>query len=221
MNGHLACVKTWFVTVAFIDESGDAGLKVARGSSPLFTVAVVVFNGHGARSCQAAMEKLRTDLKMSPHQEFHFHSDSHPRRLELLDVIRDAQFRLSAFTLNKTSPRLDAPGYRFKDSLYKNICKMSLQNAAELLAGARVVVDGSGDRTFKRQLTTYLQRNVLGPDGKPCVARVTIKRSESDPLLQVADYCAGIINRRHSGKPGADDYYRRIRKKVVQDRLWP
>jgi hypothetical protein len=42
-----------------IDESGDPGFKVARGSSPLFAVAMVIFDCDGAAAkTQATVREI-------------------------------------------------------------------------------------------------------------------------------------------------------------------
>lgn len=157
---------------------------------------------------------------MNQRAEFHFHSDDHERRLAFLDVLRPCSFKISTFSLDKTSPHLAAPGYQFEESLYKNVCKFAMENAAALLHESKVVIDGSGERVFRRQLQDYLRRNVL-IEGRRCVREVVIKRSHSDPLLQVADYCTGVANRLQLGKPGADEYFPRLKAKVFSARTWP
>ncbi len=207
--------------LAFVDESGDAGMALERGSSRYFTIAVVTFQAaEDALGCQRSIEALRHDLQMSERAEFHFHSDGHERRLALLDVLRRQQFQISSFTLNKASPRLVGPGYQVRESLYKNVCKMAMENCDELLTDAKVVIDGSGERLFRQQLQTYLRRSVMNSSG-PSVASVSIKRSQSDPLLQVADYCAGVVNRHYMEGTGAAEYMAKLRRRFIKQRLWP
>ncbi|MGB9898912.1 DUF3800 domain-containing protein [Thermanaerothrix sp.] len=51
--------------LAFIDESGDTGLKVDKGSSYFFVVAMVVFENHEeALNCDNKIEKLKMDLNL-------------------------------------------------------------------------------------------------------------------------------------------------------------
>ena len=49
--------------LVFIDESGDPGFKIAKGSSPIFVTAMVIFDGAApALAAQAAIDQLRRDL---------------------------------------------------------------------------------------------------------------------------------------------------------------
>ena len=202
--------------LAFIDESGDPGMRLDRGSSPFFSVAVVVFESFDdARGCQDTILDLRRKLGIRDSAEFHFHRDSHERRLAFLSAVGAERFRVWSFTLNKASPRLAAPGYAYKESLYKSVCKMALENASPHLMDARVVIDGSGERTFQRELATYLRRSVPG------VSSVTTRRSNSDHLLQLAAYAVGVANRLVTDRRGAETYFSLLKGRFAQRRLWP
>ena len=60
-----------------------------------------------------------------------------------------------------------------------------------LLEAARIVIDGSGDRVFRRELGTYFRRQL----GHGKVKSIRFHDSESDRLVQLADMCAGAIAR--------------------------
>ena len=60
-----------------------------------------------------------------------------------------------------------------------------------LLQGTTVIIDGSGDRTFKRELKSYLRKR-LEPGA---LKDVRFSNSQSDRLVQLADMCAGAIAR--------------------------
>jgi hypothetical protein len=59
------------------------------------------------------------------------------------------------------------------------------------LDAARVRIDGSGSRDFQRALNSYLRR-MLGNKLK----EVKMSNSESDPLMQLADVCIGVMCQR-------------------------
>jgi hypothetical protein len=51
--------------LAFIDESGDPGRKLDRGSSPFFTVAMVTFDENEvAAACDERINLLRYELSL-------------------------------------------------------------------------------------------------------------------------------------------------------------
>ncbi|HWP29193.1 MAG TPA: DUF3800 domain-containing protein [Chloroflexota bacterium] len=209
--------------LVFVDESGDLGYKFDRGSSAFFTIALVVFtDGETARQCQEAIEQLRDQLGLPPRGEFHFSTDSHKRRLALLQTAAPHPFTCHTFTLNKTSPMLTSSGLKTRDLGYAWVCRVALENLLEqmTLLNARVVLDGSGEREFRKQLQVSLQRQ-LNAEGRKTVRAIRLSRSDSDPLLQLADYVAGVTNRLYTGKGGADEYERYLAPKRGGMRLWP
>lgn len=210
--------------IVFVDESGDLGNKPEKGSSRFFTIALVMFDTPRlAQACQEAIERLHVSLGMPDQYEFKFHDDSHNRRLALLSVVQRHDFHCYTFTLNKTSPRLTSPGLRQRSAGYKWVCKTAFANAAPDLKLATVVIDGSGDRRFRQEMSGYLRRHINESNERQ-IAKVKIGRSHSDALLQLADYVAGVTNRWYEGKPGAEvyeSYESYLRSKRRSARKWP
>lgn len=124
------------------------------------------------------------------------------------------------FTLDKTSSKLTGPGFRYKESAYKWVCGATLQNVANELHDATIVIDGSGDRTFRKQLSTYLRRE-LNAAQQQKIKKVKISHSDTDPLVQLADYVAGVTNRIWLAKSGFEVYDQVLRKKRRSQRKWP
>lgn len=59
--------------VVFLDDSGDPGFTVKKGSSPCFVIALVIFDDHlEAEACAVEIKKLRRELGLSDHFEFKF-----------------------------------------------------------------------------------------------------------------------------------------------------
>ncbi len=207
--------------LVFVDESGDLGFKFERGSTAFFTIALVVFeSGETALACHRAIEDLRSKLLLPDAYEFHFNHDQHERRLAFLTTVRQHDFACYTFTLDKTSPRLTGPGFRQRGSAYKWVCRTALENVADDLTDATIVLDGSGDRLFREQMKTYLRRE-LNTEQRARIKKVKIGRSRGDPLLQLAGYVAGVTNRLYEGKAGADTYDALLRRKRRSTRKWP
>jgi hypothetical protein len=61
----------------------------------------------------------------------------------------------------------------------------------DALRGARVMIDGSGARPFRLAVNTALRRGL--PAGALRVVR--FRDSKRDPLIQLADMCAGAMAR--------------------------
>jgi hypothetical protein len=135
---------------------------------------------------------------------YFFTTDSQNRRLAFLQAVATHSFTCHTFTLNKASPNLTGAGLQTRQLGYGWVCRVALENVAArmVLQGATVVLDGSGEREFRKTLKTYLQRQ-LNVGGQP------------------ADYVAGVTNRLHSEKVGAAVYEEYLKGKRSALRLWP
>jgi hypothetical protein len=81
----------------------------------------------------------------------------------------------------------------------------------ELLQEAQIVIDGSGDRAFKREMGAYFRRQ-LGTDK---IKSIAFNDSQSDRLVQLADMCAGAIARSYK----ADRHDRNRRRDVLHSKI--
>jgi hypothetical protein len=207
--------------LAFVDESGDAGLKFGQGSSDCFTVAVVIFEDREqALACNGAINRLRTELGFDSRQEFKFNKCSRPVRERFLSVVAAFRFRYHAVVLNKV--KLADPVARQRESLYYYPIRLVFENAKTQLDGATVFFDTTGSREFVKQLGTYLKKRMTDADGRCRIKKVKAERSHSNNLIQLADMVCGAVSR--SFKPDKADHrvYREIvkgREELVQ--FWP
>lgn len=59
--------------LVFIDDSGDPGFKLQKGSSPCFVIALIIFDDPlEAEKTSLAIKELRRKLKVSDLYEFKF-----------------------------------------------------------------------------------------------------------------------------------------------------
>ncbi len=166
--------------LVFIDESGDPGFKVAAGSSPVFALAMIIFDDHAeARRTQAVVARALTQLGVKP--EFKFNKCRADLRDLFFDAISDCRFRVRAIVIQKNliwSKRLRSD----VDSFYRFFLKTMMRFDDQALKKAKLVIDGSGDREFKRSLRTYIQRHARGG----AISEIKLKNSRAEPLLQLA-----------------------------------
>ena len=91
---------------AYIDESGDAGLKVGQGSSPFFIIAIVVFED---KEEEAAIEQriklLRHEIGVKPHFEFKFNKCRSDFRKAFLRAVSPYNFFYYGIVINKKESR--------------------------------------------------------------------------------------------------------------------
>ena len=175
--------------LVFIDESGDPGFKVKKGSSPVFVTAMVVFDDtEAAKTAQSHLTKMLGEMRVRP--EFKFNKMKNSKRDEFFEKIANLEFRCRFVVVQKHLIYSDALR-SVKESFYKFFLRNLIQNDGGALVDAKVVIDGSGDRVFKRTFRSYLRKHLDAGS----VSKVVLKDSIKDPLVQLADMVAGAIAR--------------------------
>jgi hypothetical protein len=207
--------------LVFIDESGDSGLEIDKGASRFFTVGLIVFEDHDeADKCDQRIELLKTELHWTPGSEFHFKRNSHQVRIAFLQAVAPYNFFYYGIVIDKEPRKLWSEGFKTKDAFYKYACGLVFENAKEKLNDAIVVIDESGSGDFRRQLAKYLRQKMN--QSSRLVKKVKMQRSQSNNLLQLADYVAGVINRSVSQeKKFAEEYRRIIAHREIYVQVWP
>lgn len=200
--------------LVLIDESGDAGFKLARGSTPHFVVAMVIFDDpKEAERTSAIIETARRDLRIKP--EFKFNKCSAQVKDGFFGAIASCKFSVRALVVDKHKIYSDNLREN-KDRFYNFFIKSLLQHDNDALVGARIKIDGSGDREFKRELGAYLRRE--SESGK--IANVKFSESHRDNLIQLADMVAGAIARSYRQDDRSDhDRWRKMLSGKIQN-VW-
>jgi hypothetical protein len=201
--------------LVFIDESGDPGLKLGRGSSSHFCVALIIFEeNEDAETADRAIDDLRCKLRLHENYEFRFNNANRPIREGFLREAASQNFFYHGIVINKA--KLTGPGFKVKESFYKYACGLVLLNAKSQLSDATVIIDGSGSREFRKQLATYLRRKT----GR-LTKKIKVQDSRRNNLLQLADMVAGAMNRSFGCKGDSAVYRRLIKDRELRVQLWP
>lgn len=199
--------------LVFIDESGDPGFKVTRGSSPYFVAAMVIFESIADPVDTARLiGDLRVSLRVHP--EFKFSNCREAVRDAFFRSVADCPFVVRAIVVPKQvvySAHLRSR----KEDFYRYFVKSMIKNDGGWLQDAKVVIDGSGDRTFRRDLKIYLRRET--PAG--CIRDVTFKSSRNDALVQLADMCVGAIARSYRTDRSNAGRWRQMLRRRIND-VW-
>jgi len=201
--------------LVYIDDSGDPGFKIGRGSSTHFVFAMVRFEREAeAEDARARLRRLRETLGFSAQAEFKFNKSSRAVRERFLRALAPAAFTVRSFVIDKA--RLDDPGFRQgKDAFYDQAIRAAMQHYREALTGARVRLDGSAERAYRRRLQRDLRR--IGQ-----AREVRLVRSQAEPLIQMADMIAGATRLAHmGGRTDAAAYRALIAERIVEEWVIP
>jgi Protein of unknown function (DUF3800) len=210
-------VQCW----CLLTSLGDVGMKVDSGSSRYFTVTLLVFEDHDvALAVEERMCRLKRELGLPDHFEFHFSNLKASVRVAFLKALAPYEFFYFTIVINKA--KLYGKGFQIADSFYKYTCSLVFETAKPYLREAVVVIDGSGSRPFKRELSTYLRRRVAGPkDEVKLIRKIKVQDSKNNHLLQMADMICGAVARYHTEKSDYDDYRCLISHREMNVQFWP
>ena len=207
--------------LVFVDESGDPGLLLQKGSSEYFVITLLLFEDREeAFVADQRITLLKKELGFSPHSEFHFNQLRHDYRKAFLETVSPCTFFYCAAIVHKkklTNRCFYSPG-----SFYQYVCSLAFETAKPYLANATVVIDGRGDWAFRNQLSTYLRKRINDSrDKQPFIQKVKIQKSHQNNLLQMVDMLCGAVAR-YFCNPKADSSYRDIiSHREINVQIWP
>jgi len=178
--------------LVFIDDSGDPGFKLDRGSSKYFVIACVIFNDPlDAEETALAIKKYRRDLGWRPDREFKFNKTKKVYVGELLNLVATTNFTIRAICINKAL--IHSHEMRNKQDSFYNYAIKEVLSKSEKLSKASIRLDGHSGRAYKESAITYLRREVNSQSQK--IAKVKFVDSKTNNLIQLADLAAGSILR--------------------------
>ena len=204
--------------LVFIDESGDTGLKIEKGSSRYFVIALVSFEeNEEAIACDQRIELLKRELKLSGDFEFKFSKLRKEQRIKFFEAVLPYSFFYFGIVINKDQDKLYGDGFKIKESFYKYACSLVFENAKPYLKEATIIIDGSGSRQFKQEFKAYLRKKV----GTSIIKKVKIQSSHTNNLIQLADMIAGAVYRSFTKKGDKDIYRKMLSAKEIYVQVWP
>jgi len=202
--------------LVFIDDSGDSGFKVDEGSTRYFVIALVIFKDElEAEKTAIAIKELRRELNFPDDVEFKFHKSSPEVKEKFLNSINKFDFSIRCLSVDKTLIKSEELRNN-KNSFYSYAIKMVLQYSNREIIDAKVKIDGSGDRIFRRNFLTYL-RQQLNSSNRKVMKNCKIVDSKGSVLIQMADMVAGSIRRSYEGDKKDSTKYKDIIKKHISN----
>jgi len=190
----------------FIDDSGDPGFKLDSGSSRHFVIACCVFESPD--SAERTSQRIR-DFKKNlgwPHmEELKFSKTRSEIRFDFLNQICSNDFFVRAIVVDKRVIRSDNLITAHKN-FYNYIINMVLTHSKGTIRDARVRIDGSGSREYKKAMQGYLKYQSNSSDIR-IVRDVNFVNSKGDQLIQLADMIAGSTRRSYDdSRSNSSDY---------------
>lgn len=203
--------------LVFIDDSGDAGFSIQKGSSRFFVIAAVIFEDElEAEKVAGAIKELRRELKFPEDVEFKFNKSRKTIRTKFLTLVNRFNFKVRCLVIDKKviySNKLR----NSKNSFYSYAIKQLLKYSDGKILSAKIRVDGSGDRIFKKSFQSYLRRELNSSD-KKIMENCKLIDSKENVLIQMADIIAGSIKRAYEDTKNDAKVYIEVIEKKIDDR---
>lgn len=202
----------------FIDDSGDPGFKIEKGSTEFFSISMVIFDDNlEAEKTAIAIKQLKRDLKFTEDTEFKFCKTSEKYRMVFLKIIKPFNFRVRSLVVKKSEIR-SMELRNNKESFYSYFIKMAIKYNNNSIIDASIKIDGSGDRKFRKSFLNYLQRELNNGD-KKIIKKCRLVDSKGDVLIQMADMVAGSINRSYNKDKSDATKYKSVISNHIEN-IW-
>jgi hypothetical protein len=197
--------------LAFIDESGCPGFKLARGSDAVFAIGMVIFEDHE--------DALRTSERIAQfrarahhHHEIKFAKSNDRVRDMFFEAVCDCPFRLRVMIVEKNEVR-DTLLNDDREVFYEVCIGKLVRRAASRLHDVKLSVDGSGSAPFRRAMKRRLRRDLSGR-----LVDLRFVDSRGDDFIQLADMCVGAVARAFRSQHSGDRWLKLLRPRI--DDIW-
>jgi len=202
--------------LVFIDDSGDPGFNFEKGSTAFFVIACIIFSDDlEVERVGVSIKELKRALKFPDEVEFKFNKSSRKIREKFLKSVNGFDFKIRCLVIDKRIIKSDKLK-NDKNSFYSYAIKSLLGNSGESILNAKIRIDGSGDRVFRRRFLTYLRKQ-LNTKQKKIIESCKLVDSKNNVLIQMVDMIAGSIKRSHDESKTDSLIYKNIFKKHIED----
>lgn len=202
--------------LVFIDDSGDAGFKIEKGSTAYFVISAVIFSDNlEAEKTAVAIKEYRRSLGFPDDAEFKFNKSKKEIKEGFLKTVNSFDFKIRSLVVEKKIIRSDELKNETK-SFYSYAIKMLLKYSSNSIINASIKIDGSGDRVFRRTFLSYLRKQL---NSKTCqiIYNCKLVDSKRNVLIQLADMIAGSVRRSYDTDKKDCNIYKNIIKRHIED----
>lgn len=174
----------------YIDDSGDGGFKVGRGSSSHLVFAACVFDDPKQMELLAeAVAQCKAKNRRA--NEFKYSSAKDRHKDCFFDCIEHVQFAIRAIVIDKAV--IYSPFLRSSPKAMKSYAiRLLLSKSFGTFNQAKVFIDGQDTKAFTRSDPDYLM-DLANRENPNSISAVRMVDSKASVGIQLADMVAGSI----------------------------
>lgn len=196
------------------DETGQTGFRFDSGSTELFVITLILTNNQEVIA--NSIQQIKFDIGLPNLKEFKFHDTPHKFRLHFFNSLQNHEFVVRSLFVEKRLLPDRFSGIKswqfygfFIASLLDKLPYQEINNTT-------LIMDEFGPvKATTREIRESLRKLELWSESSDPIKNIIMRRSQSEPVIQVADMCGGAIYRWLA--TGDDTYYRIIKRKTL---LW-
>jgi hypothetical protein len=172
------------------DEAGDVSFSFSKGASRYFVIAVIAT----ADPDYLRAENVRRDASVPQTFEFAFNSiGSSSLRRQIFSALGNAEFDAWSLIADKIALPETFRLLTGLDTYLYFVSELIRQIPIEKRVGSTLILDEFGDPNKTRE---ELKRVMKKLGIRHEFQRISMRRSRSEPLIQIADLVAGAVLRR-------------------------
>ncbi len=168
-----------------------------------------------AEKTAVAIKELRRSLGYSDNKEFKFNKFNQEIRKKFLQTLVPFSFHVSSLVIEKNRVKSDELR-NDKNSFYSYAIKTALKYSGDAIVDAKVKIDGSGDKVFRKSFLSYLRKH-LNTKEKQVIKNCKLVDSKGNILIQMADMVAGAVRRSFDDTKTDAKTYKMIIQKHIRD----
>lgn len=194
-----------------VDDSGDPGIKLGKGSSNFFLIAAVLFEDDlDAEETSLKIKRLRKELGWKENHEFKFRKLSPELRKKFLETVKNLNYKVIVFELDKSTLK-EPKKYRNDSSkLYNAVILETIKSFGDIVKSVHIYIDGESGNDYRRKVKSYFRKNLP----KNAMRELSYQDSKKNNLIQLADMIVGAARRK--AERGEDEYIKIVRKRIIE-----
>jgi hypothetical protein len=203
------------IQYAFVNEFGHYGFDFEQPeTSTHFIIVSILVKGSDKEILEREVERIKL-------KHLHKSEVDDYLRMEILQDIKELPFKVYAYVIDKRKIREDS-GVTYEKTFIKFFNRKIFDDLNRTFDTLDLVADKQESKEFMREFVAYVKQRCI-PDLFN-YSTFGFNNSQSEILLELAEFIAGTIAKGYDGKHHSKQYpsfYKLLKNKIITINLWP